>query len=62
MVTEAQKRAKRRYDALRTKQYVFRLRLDADADVIERLDAAKSKTDYLRKLIREDMARESARR
>lgn len=61
MVTEAQKRAKRRYDR-KTVQYVFRFRMGADADIIEKLRSTPAKTDYIRKLIREDMARESARR
>ena len=56
MVTEAQKRAKKRYDA-KTTQIVLRLRNGADADIIERLKSVPAKTDYLRNLIREDMAR-----
>ena len=52
-----QKESRRRYDFTKTKQYVMRLRLGADADVIERLDSVKSKTEYIRSLIRKDMAR-----
>lgn len=59
MVTEAQKRAKAKYDR-KTVQYVFRLRLGADADIIEKLRGTPAKTEYLRRLIREDMARETA--
>ena len=59
MVTEAQKRAKKRYDSLRTKQYVMRLRIGADADVIEKLDSVPSKTEFIRELIRRDI-RENA--
>lgn len=55
MVTEAQKRAKKRYDSLRTKQYVMRLRIGADADVIEKLDSVPSKTEYIRSLVRQDI-------
>ena len=54
MVTEAQKAAKRRYDK-KTKQFVFRFRLDADADVIEALEGMEHKTEYIRKLVREDI-------
>lgn len=61
MVSEAQKRAKARYDR-KTVQYVFRFRLGADADIIEKLKSTPAKTEYVRRLIREDMARESARR
>lgn len=58
MVSEAQKAAKRKYD-LKTQQYAFRLRLDGDADVIARLNNVQNKTEYLRRLVREDMAREA---
>jgi len=60
MVTESQKRAKAKYDA-KTVQYVFRFRLGADADIIERLRSVPEKTSYIRRLIRDDMSRESAR-
>lgn len=55
MVSEAQKRAKKRYDRLRTKQYVMRLRIGADADVIEKLDSVPSKTEFIRELVRRDI-------
>ena len=58
MVTEAQKRAKARYDA-KTTQLVLRLRNGADADVIERLKSIPAKTEYVRRLVREDIARDS---
>lgn len=56
-VSESQKRAKARYDA-KTVQYVFRLRLESDADVIARLRSIPNKTEYLRKLVRADMSSE----
>lgn len=55
MVSEAQKRAKKKYDSLRTKQYVMRLRIGADADVIEKLDSVPSKTEFIRELVRRDI-------
>ena len=58
-VSDAQKRAKAKYD-LKTVQYVFRFRLGADADIIERLKSVPAKTEYIRKLIREDMNRDTA--
>lgn len=58
---ERRKLAKAKYDQ-KTVQYVFRFRLDGDADIIRRLGEVPNKIAYLRKLIREDMARESARR
>ena len=59
MVTESQKRAKAKYD-MKTVQYVFRFRMGADADIIEKLRSTPAKTDYLRRLIREDMKRGNA--
>jgi hypothetical protein len=61
MLTEQERRerhkiAKAKYDA-KTVQYVFRLRMGADADIIERFRAVPAKTDYLRRLVREDIAR-----
>jgi hypothetical protein len=55
MVTEAQKRAKKKYDTLSTTQFVFRLRLNQDADVIDKLRSVPSKTEYLRMLVRKDI-------
>lgn len=62
MLTEEEKRqrhkiAKAKYDA-KTVQYVFRLRLESDADVIQRLRSVQNKTDYLRRLVRADMKKE----
>ena len=60
MISEAQKAATKRYN-LKTKQFVFRLRLDVDADVIERLERSPNKVEYIRKLVREDVARGAQR-
>ena len=57
MVSEAQKRAKRRYDK-KTVQYVLRFRMERDADVIERIGSAPNKTEYVRELVRKDIAGE----
>ena len=62
MLTEQERRqrqaaSRRKYDSTKTKQYIMRLRLGADADVIGRLDSVPQKTEYLRRLIREDIAR-----
>ena len=53
-VSEAQKRAKARYD-LKTKELVLRFRLNQDRDVIQRLDAVPNKTEYIRSLVRRDI-------
>lgn len=54
MVSDSRRRAKAKYDA-KTVQYVFRLRIDGDADVIARLNDMPNKTEYLRRLVRRDM-------
>ena len=54
MVSEAGKRAMRRY-ARKTVQFIVRLRKDADADVIARLESAPNKTEYIRRLVRRDI-------
>lgn len=54
MVSEAQKRAKKVYDK-KTTQFFFRLRNNADADVIKKLNSVTSKTGYIRYLIRKDI-------
>lgn len=56
MISEAQKAATRRYN-LKTKQFVFRFRLDADADVVSKLESTPNKIAYIRRLVREDVAR-----
>lgn len=53
-----QKESRRKYDSLRTKQYIMRLRIEADADIIKKLDSLPNKTEYIRTLIRGDMAGE----
>lgn len=60
MLTEQERRqrqaaSRRKYDSTKTKQYVMRLRLGADADVIGRLDSVPSKTEYIRSLVRQDI-------
>lgn len=53
-VSDAQKRAKRRYD-LTTKELVLRFRLNKDGDVIQRLSEVPNKTEYIRSLVRQDI-------
>lgn len=61
MLTEAERKqrhkiAKAKYDK-KTVQYVFRFRLGADADIVDKLASVPNKTDYLRQIIREDVSR-----
>lgn len=55
--TEAQKRARLRYDAANTTQVHLKLNLKTDADIIEKLQEVDSKQGYIKHLIREDIRR-----
>lgn len=44
------------------KRYVFYLRNEKDADVINKLESVPSKTKYIRNLIREDIKAAGAKR
>lgn len=61
MTSEAQKRASARYDKTHTVNQVIKLNLKTDADIIARLQGMGNKQGYIKRLIREDMAREAAR-
>ena len=58
MTTEAQRKAQRRYDAKNTVQVHIKLNLRTDKDVLEKLDEVPSKQGYIKRLIREDLAKE----
>lgn len=58
MVTEAQIKAQKKYDAKNTRQVHLKLNRRTDSDVLERLDAVPSKQGYIKRLIREDLAKE----
>lgn len=57
MATEAQGRASTRYNKANTTQVLLRLNLNTERDIIEALDAQPSKAGYIKRLIREDVAR-----
>ena len=58
MATDAQIKAQRRYDARNTRQVHIKLNLRTDKDVLARLDEVQSKQGYIKRLIREDLAKE----
>ena len=55
--TEAQKRAKERYEAKVKKTYIIKLHKEIDADIIEKLEAVENRNGYLKELIRADINR-----
>jgi len=56
MTTEAQKRAKNKYDSKNTKQVMLKLNKKTDADVLGKLDAVGNRQGYIKELIRKDIA------
>ena len=48
------------YDRENSKRYGLKLNLKTDADIIAQLDAQSSMQGYIRRLIREDIARHAA--
>lgn len=58
MATETQIKAQKKYDAENTRQVHLKLNRRTDSDVLERLDNVPSKQGYIKRLIREDLAKE----
>ena len=54
-VTEAKRRANRKYDASHTRQVHLKLNVKTDADILEHLDQQENVQGYIKDLIREDM-------
>lgn len=50
-----------RYDAAHTTQVTLKLNLRTDDDILDRLRAVPNRQGYIKRLIREDMAREKNR-
>ena len=55
MTTEAQKKAKVKYDKANTKQIMLKLNLKTDADILDQLDSVENKQGYIKDLIRKDL-------
>lgn len=53
--TEAQKRARLKYEGKMTRQVKMKLNLGTDADVIKKLDSVPNKQGYIKDLIRKDI-------
>lgn len=50
--------ANRRYDKENTKVVPIRLVINTEQDIIQRLESVDNKSGYIKRLIREDIARE----
>lgn len=51
---------KARYDAKSSRRYSLKLNVNTDAELIAMLDSVSSVNSYVRRLIREDIARNTA--
>lgn len=60
MVSPAKARANTKYDKTHTKQFKVKFNLKYDADVIEKMESVDNKQNYIRSLIRADIARTKA--
>lgn len=57
--SKARQAATRRYDEKNTRQIVMKLNLKTDADILAKLDNVENRQGYIKRLIRDDMARKS---
>lgn len=53
--TEAQKRAREKYEKTNTVQLHLKLNRNTDADILEKLDSVGNKQGYIKSLIRKDI-------
>ena len=56
-LTDAKKKAIRKYDEANTKQVHLKLNVKTDADILDHLKNQENVQGYIKKLIREDMGR-----
>ncbi len=54
-LTEAKRRAIKKYDAKTTRQIHLKLNINTDADILEHLDQQENVQGYIKDLIRKDM-------
>lgn len=53
--TEAQKRAREKYEAKATVQIKMKLNRNTDSDILAKLDSVPNKQGYIKELIRADL-------
>ncbi len=53
-------RQKAAYDKTRTRGIVLKLNIRTDADILDHLDAQDNRQGYIKRLIRDDIARQAA--
>ena len=55
MQTEAQKRAKTKYDKKNCVQILMKLNRNTDSDILDKLESVDNKQGYIKSLIRKDL-------
>lgn len=55
--TEAQKRAREKYERANTVQFKMKLNRNTDADILAKLNSVGNKQGYIKELIRKDLKR-----
>lgn len=55
--TEAQKRAREKYEAKTKVQILLKLNKNTDLDILRKLNAVENKQGYIKQLIRKDIKR-----
>ena len=58
-MTEAQRQASRKYDKENTKTFTFKLNYNTDGDLIAFLEMLQNRQGYLKKLISEDLMKQT---
>lgn len=56
-LTDAKRRAIRKYDSANTKQITLKLNLNTDKDILDKLEKTGNVQGYIKSLIREDLGR-----
>lgn len=51
-MTEARKRAQKKYDQSNTKRYYLKLNIKTDADIIAKLDSVENKQAFIKECLR----------
>lgn len=57
--TESQRRAAEKWTQANARKMMFKFYVKSDADVIAQLDKQDNRTDYVRQLVRADIARQA---
>lgn len=61
MTSEAKKKSKARFDKLNTRHVSLKFNVRTDADILQKIDEVGSTQTYIKKLIREDIAKQNKR-